>query len=338
MPIRSISDPFVGSARQCSVAERIATRLYRSTRQLQEDRGFDHQPAHTDAGVDAPNKSGNTPQPVSLVCISDTHNTFPTPLPMGDILVHAGDLSQYGTFAEIQAQLKWIASQPHPFKIVISGNHDLLLDSKFVAAHPDRELGREPGQRRSDLDWDGIYYLEHASVEIFIQEKDRRIRVYGSPWTPKYGSFAFQYANNANDNATEAFTWADSVPVGTDLVIVHGPPKGHLDDAGKGCENLLAELWRAKPKIAVCGHIHAGRGEERLLYDRSQASFERAGLGRQPWISVLMLTLCFVWYKLRNILGFSSSHYQNMSTHLINAAMLGGRGNSEQRDAIVLDI
>lgn len=336
MSARVISDPFVGSASRKSVAEQIATRLYRSTRQLREDGkgAVEDQTAHTDT----PNTGANPPQPVTLVCISDTHNSFPTPLPMGDILVHAGDLSQYGTFAEVQAQLKWIASQPHPYKVVISGNHDLLLDSKFVAAHPDRELDRQPGQRRSDLDWGEIHYLEHACVDLFVQEKDRRIHVFGSPWTPKYGSFAFQYGDDGNDNATEAFTWANSVPIGTDLMVVHGPPKGHLDDGGKGCEKLLAELWRARPKIAVCGHIHAGRGEERLLYDRSQASFEAVILGRRPWISVLMLTLYFIWYKLRNIMGFVSRHERTKSTHLINAAMVGGRGNSERRDAIVLNI
>ncbi|KAH8838858.1 hypothetical protein MCOR27_010049 [Pyricularia oryzae] len=54
-------------------------------------------------------------------------------LPPGDSLVHAGDLSQYGTLAEIQAQLTWLAAQPHRHKVVVAGNHDLLLDSEFAA-------------------------------------------------------------------------------------------------------------------------------------------------------------------------------------------------------------
>jgi Icc-related predicted phosphoesterase len=251
---------------------------------------------------------------------------------MGDILVHAGDLSQYGTFAEIQAQLEWLASQPHPHKIVIPGNHDLLLDSHFVITHAGRELDKHPGNRRSDLKWGGIHYLEHGLIELFLEEKDRSIRVFGSPWTPKFGSFAFQYG--------EMFTWADSVPVGTDVMLVHGPPKGHLDDGGKGCEKLLAELWRARPKVVVCGHIHAGRGEERLLFDRSQAAYENVILGRRPWISVLSLTLCFIWNKLRRVAGFgpSSSCERTKSTYLVNAAMVGGRGNSERRDAIVVTV
>lgn len=250
---------------------------------------------------------------------------------MGDVLVHAGDLSQYGTFAEVQAQLKWLDSQPHSYKVVIAGNHDLLLDSDFVAAHPDRELDRHPGRRRSDLDWGGIHYLEHGSVDLFLPDKGRSIRVFGSPWTPRFGTFAFQY-----DDTGETFTWENSVPAGTDVMVVHGPPKGHLDNEGKGCEKLLVELWRAKPKVVVCGHIHAGRGEERLLFDRSQANYEHVVLGRTPWICLLNLAMCYIWYRLRTVMGSVSSREQAKSTHLVNAAVVGGRGNSEHRDAIVV--
>ena len=40
-----------------------------------------------------------------VICISDTHNSKP-PLPDGEILLHAGDLSQYGLVDEIQAQTR----------------------------------------------------------------------------------------------------------------------------------------------------------------------------------------------------------------------------------------
>lgn len=42
--------------------------------------------------------------PVRTVCISDTHNIQPE-LPDGDVLLHAGDLTNRGTFDELQAQL-----------------------------------------------------------------------------------------------------------------------------------------------------------------------------------------------------------------------------------------
>ncbi|KAI2785758.1 hypothetical protein POX_h09517 [Penicillium oxalicum] len=37
---------------------------------------------------------------IEIICISDTHNAQP-PIPTGDILIHAGDLTQSGTFAEL---------------------------------------------------------------------------------------------------------------------------------------------------------------------------------------------------------------------------------------------
>lgn len=68
--------------------------------------------------------------PLTVVCISDTHGTRP-PIPPGDLLLHAGDLSRWCTFSEIQAQITWLSGQPYKYKVVIAGNHDLLLDPKF---------------------------------------------------------------------------------------------------------------------------------------------------------------------------------------------------------------
>lgn len=75
--------------------------------------------------------------PVTVVCISDTHGTQP-PLPDGDLLLHAGDFTRWGTFRELQAHLTWLAQQPHKHKVVIAGNHDLLLDPKFQRDHPEK--------------------------------------------------------------------------------------------------------------------------------------------------------------------------------------------------------
>ena len=75
--------------------------------------------------------------PIGIVCISDTHGTQP-PIPSGDLLLHAGDLSNWGTFTEIQAQLTWLSKQPHKYKVIIAGNHDLLLDRAFEKRHPKR--------------------------------------------------------------------------------------------------------------------------------------------------------------------------------------------------------
>ncbi|KAM4057757.1 calcineurin-like phosphoesterase [Hirsutella rhossiliensis] len=250
-----------------------------------------------------------------------------------DILLHAGDLSQFGTFAEIQAQLSWLAAQPHPHKVVIAGNHDLLLDSVFVSTNPDRELDRHPGQRRNDLDWGGVQYLERGSLDIAVEGKNRSIRVFGSPWTPRCGNWAFQYGKGDGDRET-----LGTAPADTDVMLMHGPPKGHLDDGGKGCGRLLAEVWRVRPKVVVCGHIHAGRGEEWLRFDHVDSWYENVMLGRRRWVSVLCLVLCHVWLRVTRTWGVAPSQEQTRGTRLINAAMVGGRGNVDHREAFVAAI
>ena len=270
---------------------------------------------------------------VVVVCISDTHNTMPANVPDGDILVHAGDLSQYGTFPEVAAQLAWLRQLPHKHKIVVAGNHDLLLDQSFVAQHPDRELdGRSAGgMSAADLDWGDLVYLEHASATVVV--RDRTVRVFGSPWTPRFGSWAFQYGADEN-------VWDAAVPPGTDIVVSHGPPADHVDDGGKGCRMLLQELWRSRPALVVCGHIHVGRGQERLFYDAVQRHYEdavRAGRPRMAaWISVGKLLFALLLLKIQ--LSIRGRGGEIQATQLVNAASVTGRGNQEHHDPIVVMI
>jgi Icc-related predicted phosphoesterase len=39
------------------------------------------------------------------------------------------------------------------------------------------------------------------------------------------------------------------------VLVVHSPPKGHVDD-GLGSTAILAAIERTRPRLAVCGHIH----------------------------------------------------------------------------------
>lgn len=61
-----------------------------------------------------------------FVCISDTHNASPADgafrLPKGDVLIHAGDLTNQGTYAEIHKTLDWIGAADFEAKIVVAGN------------------------------------------------------------------------------------------------------------------------------------------------------------------------------------------------------------------------
>lgn len=66
-------------------------------------------------------------------------------LPDGDLLLHAGDLTQSGSFEELQMQIDWLHSQPRKFKVVIAGNHDLCLD-------PSKRPGND-GKSARLVDW-----------------------------------------------------------------------------------------------------------------------------------------------------------------------------------------
>lgn len=60
-----------------------------------------------------------------FVCVSDTHNSSPADgsfkLPKGDVLIHAGDLTKQGTYAELQKTLDWIEQADFEVKIVVAG-------------------------------------------------------------------------------------------------------------------------------------------------------------------------------------------------------------------------
>ena len=64
-----------------------------------------------------------------FVCISDTHNASPAEgafkLPKGDVLIHAGDLTKQGTYAELQKTLNWIEHADFDAKIVVAGQSSI---------------------------------------------------------------------------------------------------------------------------------------------------------------------------------------------------------------------
>ncbi|KAF1955581.1 Metallo-dependent phosphatase [Byssothecium circinans] len=251
---------------------------------------------------------------ITLVCISDTHNSTPSRIPDGDILLHAGDLTNKGTFAELQAQLDWINTLPHPHKVVIAGNHDTLLDDEFIANHPSRV---EPSDidRRNQLNWGNITYLNGTYATITVQ--NRSLTVFGSPCTPQCGTFAFQ-------SLTIRDVWKNCIPDGTDVVLTHGPPKRHLDLGGKGCEWLLPELWRLKLRAVVLGHIHQGGGKEAIAWDLMQIGYDFPS-----FLNVATMALALGWGWARNLFGGRRA----AETWLVNAA-LGG----EEKPVMVIQV
>jgi Icc-related predicted phosphoesterase len=49
------------------------------------------------------------------------------------------------------------------------------------------------------------------------------------------------------------------------VLVVHSPPRGHVDTTGGahlGSEAILATIEAKRPRIAVCGHVHDCWGQE----------------------------------------------------------------------------
>lgn len=266
--------------------------------------------------------------PVSVVCISDTHNTQPA-VPDGDLLLHAGDLTDGGTFEELRAQLAWLGGLPHRHKVVVAGNHDRLLDPAYVRQFPDRICEGE-GAARGDLDWGDVVYLNNSSAQLEFGN-GRRLAVYGSPWTPLCGTFAFQYSE-------VRAVWPDTVPPGTDILLTHGPPRGHLDQ-GKGCPQLLKEIWRARPKLVVFGHIHAGHGVEHVEYDGILRAYDGVMAGDKGLLAVFLMTCQWIGERLWSAL-FRRKEKRGTphGTTLVNAAVVAGRKNHIEQPATIVSI
>ena len=213
--------------------------------------------------------SYQTPPPSSrirLVCISDTHSHKPSSIPPGDVLIHAGDLTNDGTLRDIQDQIDWLNSLPHKHVIFIAGNHDSYFDPRSRKPK-DRATGNNP------IRFDRIHYLQHSSLKLSFSEAGdggRVLHFYGAPQIPACGGedFAFQYRRE--DDA-----WSGTVPEDTDVLITHTPPRHHLDMPwGVGCDFLRRETWKVKPRVHVCGHVHAGHGRENVFWDESQRVYE----------------------------------------------------------------
>ncbi|KAI0057098.1 Metallo-dependent phosphatase [Artomyces pyxidatus] len=191
-----------------------------------------------------------------FVCISDTHSRV-YPVPPGDVLIHAGDLSSWGSFAQLEVTVKWLMELPHPTKVVIAGNHDVhWVPRRF----PDVEKACNLMASKAARDA-GIHYLEYESMEI-PTESGKRWKVYGSPAAPRYVPGSFQY--KTPQEAEEIY---NKVPADTEILMTHTPPHLTLDKARRGvragCPQLTEALAELKDcRLHVFGHIHEAHGAE----------------------------------------------------------------------------
>jgi predicted phosphohydrolase len=176
-----------------------------------------------------------------IVAVADTHLFHrELAIPDGDVFLHAGDLCRGGSVEELEEALAWIASLPHPTKLVVAGNHDMCLEDAVAIARP--LIGRV------------ATYLEDEGTEI------GGLRFWGSPWQPAYNGWGFNLARGE----PLARKWA-LIPEGLDVLVTHGPPEGIGDHSSMGperagCRDLRARVAVVRPRVHVFGHIHEDGG------------------------------------------------------------------------------
>jgi Icc-related predicted phosphoesterase len=185
-----------------------------------------------------------TVPPLTLGVVSDTHGAHTAvAVPAVDLLLCAGDLTRRGTWPEIHAFLDWFADRPARARALIAGNHDAAAaadPSRMAAACADR----------------GVHWLLDSGVTLL------GLSLWGSPYTPRWRSFAFQEARGA----ALAAHW-EGIPAGLDILLTHGPPRGIGDRAvlGRvGCDALRATVLARPPRLHLFGHIHEDAGDHRV--------------------------------------------------------------------------
>jgi Icc-related predicted phosphoesterase len=198
---------------------------------------------------------------IRIVCISDTHGLHRNlSIPGGDVLIHAGDITYFGSSGALYEFNEYMGLLPHSHKIVIAGNHDFCIAD-------------DPKACTEILT--NCIYLQDQSVTV------EGIKFYGSPWQPWFHDMAFNLQRGPDIKAK----W-DLIPEDTDVLITHGAPYGHLDQIqgiSQGCQDLLVTVERVRPKLHVFGHVHKG-----------------AGISKNEYTTFINASSCDQWYKLAN--------------------------------------
>jgi Icc-related predicted phosphoesterase len=182
---------------------------------------------------------------MKIMFLSDTHGRHREitelygELPYVDIMIHSGDCTRYGEFEETDLFLYWYTQQNAKHKVLIAGNHDFVFRNK---QRTKQLLELNPS----------VTYLEDTYINI------DGIGIYGSPWSPVFGMWAFmKHRNTELDEVWQKVPTDGSV----DLLVTHTPRYGRFDISVRGnynvgCEMLANRINDINPKVHVFGHIH----------------------------------------------------------------------------------
>mmetsp|Transcript_6957 Transcript_6957/g.11610 ORF Transcript_6957/g.11610 Transcript_6957/m.11610 type:complete len:426 (+) Transcript_6957:85-1362(+) len=191
-------------------------------------------------------KGGLYPSTVRLVHLSDTHNFLSVSgnnlnfLPNGQILVHSGNFTRYGTKKEFEQFNAWLGSVStiYSYRVVIFGCRDV------------KEFGNNWDAMRKLLP-NATHVLSHSSATIL------GIRFYGAPW--HWGHHKnYQVRAGAPSSTSARF---EDIPLGVQVLVTHGAAAGVLDTRNlPGSKELTEAIKRVRPLVHLHGHSKGAHG------------------------------------------------------------------------------
>lgn len=227
-----------------------------------------------EAAVDVEEQEKKDPSSVGIkiVAISDTHNDHRSfnLIPDGDILIHAGDFTNFGKIEHASDFNEWLGTLPHQVKIVVFGNHE----------------SNSPWHKQAKQILSNAVVLIDEYIDVKIKEKCLRIFGTSFYWPMQVGC-----KNPAFDLITKDI----------DVLVCHGPVKGCVD-GNTGCPALrqrieeISNMSNKKPqlKLVVSGHIHSAYGMKKVNINGHSMTFINAsncGMGRVITKDPLDITL-----------------------------------------------
>ena len=167
---------------------------------------------------------------MTILHISDTHGLHKQllDLPLADIIIHSGDITENGTEEEVFDFVNWFCDLPYKYKIFIAGNHDTCLR----------------GVKLEGLD-ENCYYLDGSDVII------EGLKFYGIPLF------------TCDQQEGRLAKLIKRIPKDIDVLITHVPPLGILDYADQtnyGDFAILEADSEICPKLHLFGHVHSQNG------------------------------------------------------------------------------
>ena len=212
---------------------------------------------------------------MKITAISDLHGDMPK-LSGGDLLIVAGDLTARDREDEYYKFNSWLCDQEYDKKIVIAGNHDMLLQK----------------------DW--FQYLEGCPAFDYLEDsftEYKGLKIWGTPWSRWFEGVNPDCAAFMLKSEFELMNRFDLIPEDTDILVSHSPCYGRLDKALYGdlagstaLRDRVDYLCTKALRYHFHGHIHEAYGvhEEGELKTFNVARMDRSYIPRNKIVNIEM--------------------------------------------------